>query len=456
MHNELEEKDIIDDKLSKSNENFDIKESLEIETNKNNIGCNLNNNYKLNKPKEKVSKKISKKLLFLILIILVVIIMSAFFIVFILNPKDKSNQTINQEIDKELIEGESQSEGQSINLENQPPESEETIVLSDSELYDKLDELMITRNYNSYAINVIKSFIPDYQKLFTNNEIYDLFLKVSKITLNPYDPANPNLSKTDRAYNAGGNIVVNCFEGELDNNKNWDGLKWLLTHEIIHSLGDFPSTYIEGSFELSIYNRNSLLEEGLADSIAHFVKGTQHNNKFALKKQDDFMMYRVEDDYTINENFNATHTYTFSGNVISIFKYIGCYDEIIHSNINGNFDELKVCMSKNVKDGEKYFYELFKLINQIYLYTEYPNTFNSKEVTLQKYKEYEINQQNDLIDFISNNNLNDLVIKYSVLASTIINNKIDNSYSICEFYKNNIIFYSEDGKTYKKNLTCNE
>ena len=119
--------------------------------------------------------------------------------------------------------------------------------LSDDELYTKLNELMKQREYNEYAIKVINSFIKDYQKLFSNNEIYNLFSNVTKIVLNPYDPKYPNLSHTNRAYNAGGSIVVNCFEGELDNDKNWDGLKWLLTHEIIHSLGEFPEEQTEGS-----------------------------------------------------------------------------------------------------------------------------------------------------------------------------------------------------------------
>lgn len=323
--------------------------------------------------------------------------------------------------------------------------------LSDDELYTKLNELMKQKGYNEYAIKVINSFIKDYQKLFSNNEIYNLFSNVTKIVLNPYDPKQPNLSHTDRAYNASGSIIVNCFEGELDNDKNWDGLKWLLTHEIIHSLGNFPSEQTEGSYETSIWTRNSLLEEGLADSIAHFVKGTDHNNKFAIKKQDDFKMYRVDSNYKVLENDEVNHTYTISGNVISVFKYIGCYDEIIHANINNSFKDLKTCMSNNVKNGNIYFDKLFENINKIYLYIGYPNQFYSKTELIERYKYY---NDSKLKEFIENNNLNDLLIEYANLSSEIINNKIDNTYSICDFYKNNVIFYNLDNNGYKTNLNC--
>ncbi|MBQ4584023.1 MAG: InlB B-repeat-containing protein [Bacilli bacterium] len=322
--------------------------------------------------------------------------------------------------------------------------------ISDTQLNSQLNQLMQEREYNSYAIKVINSFIPDYQKIFTNNEIYNLFYNVTKITLNPYDPQQPNLSHTDRAYNAGGYIVVNCFEGELDNDKNWDGLRWLLTHEIIHSLGEFPAEEAEGSFGVSITLRNRLLEEGLADSIANFVKGTAHDNKFAIKSQNYFAMYRVDSNYNIKENEEINHTYTISGNIINNFKYIGCYDELIHANIDSSFNGLKNCMSNNVKNGEEYYNKLFKIINNIYIYTEYPNNFYTKDDLNDKYS-----YNTDIMDFINNNNLNDLLIEYADLSAEIINNKIDNTYSICDFYKNNAIFYSKGNNEYKSNLICN-
>ena len=326
----------------------------------------------------------------------------------------------------------------------------ETKEMSDTQLNSKLNELMLEREYNSYAIKVINSFIPDYQKIFTNNEIYNLFYNVTKITLNPYDPQQPNLSHTDRAYNASGNIVVNCFEGELDNDKNWDGLRFLLTHEIIHSLGKFPDEELNGSYNTPIWVRNYLLEEGLADSIALFVKGTAHDNKFAIKSQNYFAMYRVDSNYNIKENEEINHTYIISGNIINNFKYIGCYDELIHANIDSSFKGLKKCMINNVKNGEEYYNKLFKIINNIYIYTEYPNNFYTKDdLTI----EYSYNA--DLINFINNNSLNDLLIEYADLSAEIINNKIDNTYSICDFYKNNAIFYSKGNNEYKTNLICN-
>lgn len=322
--------------------------------------------------------------------------------------------------------------------------------ISDTQLNSELNKLMQEREYNSYAIKVINSFIPDYQKIFTNNQIYNLFYNVTKITLNPYDPQQPNLSQTDRAYNANGNIVINCFEGELDNDNNWDGLKFLLTHEIIHSLGQFPEEELNGAYYTPIWVRNYLLEEGLADSIALFVKGTDHDNKFAIKSQNDFAMYRVDSNYNIKESEEINHTYTISGNIISNFKYIGCYDELIQANIDSSFKDLKKCMSNNVKNGEEYYNKLFKTINNIYIYTEYPNNFYTKEDLNVKYSYNE-----DLINFINNNNLNDLLIEYADLSAEIINNKIDNTYSICDFYKNNVIFYSKGNNEYKSNLACN-
>ena len=301
----------------------------------------------------------------------------------------------------------------------------------------------------SNKINVINSFIPDYQEFFTKNEIYNLFNNVTKITLNPYDPQQPDLSYTDRAYNADGDIVVNCFEGELDNDNNWDGLKWLLTHEIIHSLGEFPEEEIKGTYDTPIWVRNNLLEEGLADSIAHFVKGTEHDNKFAIKNQEDFKMYRVDSSYNVYENQETNHTYTISGNIINNFKYIGCYDELIHANINSSFKDLKKCMIKNVKNGEEYYNKLFKIINNIYIYIEYPNTFYTKEDLNKKY-----NYNSELTKFINNDNLNELLIEYSNLSAEIINNKTDNTYSICDFYKNNVILYSSNNNEYKTNLNC--
>ncbi|MBQ7141380.1 MAG: hypothetical protein IJO32_07770 [Bacilli bacterium] len=329
-------------------------------------------------------------------------------------------------------------------------------LISNEELMRKINELMKDNDYNEYAIRVINSFIPDYQQLFTNNEIYELFKKVKKITINPYDPNNPNLSDTDRAYNADGNITINCFENELVDDQNWDGLRWLLTHEIMHSLGEFPYTFIDGSFNESVFVRNDLLEEGLADSIAHYVKKTEHQNRFAIKEQNEFMMFRVDNNYDVDERKINNHTYTIAGNIINIFKYVGCYDEIIDANINSDFSSLKTCVTENVKNGEVYFDKLFKLINEIHLYVRYPNTFLSKNDLINEYNKYNFSQKEKIIDFINNNNLNNLLIKYSKLAAEIINNKIDNTYSICDFYKNNVIFYSVDGYTYKSDINCQD
>lgn len=326
-------------------------------------------------------------------------------------------------------------------------------IQNDTELYEKLNELMTEREYNEYAIKVINTFIPDYQKIFTNNEIYKLFTKVSSITINPYDPENPDLSHTNRAYNSSGNIVVNCFEGELDNDGNMDGLRWLLTHEIMHSLGSFPDTFTDNSFGISTINRNGLLEEGLADSIADQVKGVEEENRFAIKKEETFKMYPVNNDYAIDD-YDATHTYTLHGNVISLFKYIGCYDEVIDANINKSFDELKVCMSNNVTNGEEYFEELFKLLNEINVFIEYPNTFLTKEEALEQYEDYLLDDLDKLLEFIENNNIYDLIKEYEILSSKIINNKIDETYSICDFYKTNVILYSDDGINYKSDINC--
>jgi len=324
--------------------------------------------------------------------------------------------------------------------------------MSDDELYKKLNTLMKKNKYNEYAIKVINTFIPDYKKLFENKEIYNLFKNINSITLNPYDPKNPNLSHTDRAYNADGNIIINCFEGELDNDNNIDGLRWLLTHEIMHSLGSFPETNTKESFDISVRTRNNFLEEGLADSIAHFVKGTEYDTKFGVKIEDKFIMYEVKDNFSVNEEEDVSYSYGIGGNVINLFKYIGCYDEIIESNINSSFKALKRCTINNVKDGEKYYNELFRILNKIYLYLDYPSTFLTQEEALKKYKDYEY----ELLEiFIKNNSLNELVIEYAKLSTNIINNKIDETYNSCDFYNSNAILYKEkDSEKYINEIIC--
>ena len=87
-----------------------------------------------------------------------------------------------------------------------------------------------------------------------------------------------------------------------------------------------------------------------------------------------------------------------------------------------------------------------------YLYIGYPNQFYSKTELIERYK---YSNNSELQEFIENNNLNDLLIEYANLSSEIINNKIDNTYSICDFYKNNVILYNLDNKGYKPNLNCN-
>lgn len=367
-------------------------------------------------------------------------------------PENNENQKPEDSENKKPENNENQD-----NKEEQPKDEEkeeEKIPPPKDDIYTKLNELMKKYNYNEYAIKVINSFIPDYQKLFTDDEIYNLFTKVTKITLNPYDPSRPNLSHTNRAVNSNGNITVNCFENELENDANWEGLKWLLTHEIMHSLGQFPHTNTNGSFNLSATVRNRLLEEGLADSIAHNVKKTAHNNKFAIAKQEKFIMYNVDSNYKVNTSSNVNHTYTISGNIISLFKYIGCYDEIIDANINSSFNEVKSCMSKNVQNGSVYFESLFDIINKIYLYTKYPNTFITSQQLINNTKALYPNHQ-ELFDFANNNNLNDVLINYAKLSADIINNKTNNEYSICDFYRNNVIFYSEDGTNFQTDIKCN-
>lgn len=339
-------------------------------------------------------------------------------------------------------------DGNIIKNEDNIMSENEVMGLSNEQFLKLLNNMMEKNGYNKYAVRVINSFITDYQELFNNYEIYKLFHSVSCITINPYDPDNPNLSEYNRAYNAGGDITVNCFENELENDSNWDGLRWLLTHEIMHSLGDFPYTCSEiSNSEVSVAIRNMLLEEGLADSIAHFVKGTEHNTRFAVIKQEEFIMYEIGENYQVDLNSNINHAYNLSGNVINLFKYIGCYDEIIHANINSDFSALKKAMGEKVVNGEKYFDELFELLNTMYLYIEYPNTFNNQETVI-------LNNELDehLVNIIKNNNLNELVIQYAKLSAEIINNRIDKTYDISEFKENNLILYSEDGINFKTDL----
>jgi len=401
---------------------------------------------------------------FFIFLLLISII---FFICFTLKNKDTDNnenineqeinlkeENKNQEYYEEIVNDNTTEN--SVNTEDSnASNNEESIMnesyimgLSDEQFLILLNDMMKEKEYNQYAIRVINSFIPDYRKLFDNYEIYNLFHSISCITINPYDPDNPDLSHDNRAFNAGGSIVINCFENELENDSNWDGLRWLLTHEIMHSLGEFPYTYskISGT-EVSVGVRDRLLEEGLADSIAHFVKHTDHKTCFAVIKQKDFKMYEIGNNYQVDLNSNINHTYTLSGNVINLFKYIGCYDELIHSNINSDFDTLRKTMGEKVVNGEKYFDELFELLNTMYLYMEYPNTFNTQETVLLNNKSDE-----NLVNIIKNNNLNDLLIQYAKLSAEIINNKIDKTYTMSEIKANNLILYSEDGVNFKTNI----
>lgn len=47
-----------------------------------------------------------------------------------------------------------------------------------------------------------------------------------------------------------------------------------------------------------------------------------------------------------------------------------------------------------------------------------------------------------------------IIKEYEILSSKIINNKIDETYSICDFYKTNVILYSDDGINYKSDINC--
>ena len=413
-------------------------------------------------------------------IIIVLLILIIFELLFIAFDKDKKSNKSNSKEEVQIDEKEDKKDDNSINntIPDKIPDENNTIVeeqknqdtssnnisnnsnksakitgaLTDKELEEKLDYRMNKGEYNEYAKKIIKSLIPDYKKLFTNTEIYNIFADIDRIILNPYDPNYPDRYKTNRAYNATTAIVINCYKGELEEG-NWNGLRWLLTHELMHSLGEFYSNeYTDGSYGISQYIRTRLLEEGLSDSIAHYANNSVHNNSFAVVKQDNSAMYRIDDNNNVDLSNNNNHTYTISGNFISVFKYVGCYDEIIHANINGSFKNVKTCMSKKVKNGDAYFDKFMTIMNNIYLYTSYPNTIYSKDEMI---KRYENSNDAELKNFLYNNNLNDLFIKYSDLSSEIINNKIDKTYSICDFYKTNRIMYSTDGgKTFKTKLNC--
>ena len=362
-----------------------------------------------------------------------------------INEEDSNNDAdIEDNLDDENADSDDEVIENDISIKDDAVVEDTNKEMTDDELYSKLQTLMNERYYNSYAIKVINSLISDYQKLFTNEEIYNLFSKVKRVRLNPYNPDYPDLSHTKRAYNSGGSIVINCFEGELDNDSNWDGLRWLLTHEIMHSLGDFPEVK-DSEYGYVNYVKRALLEEGLADSIADFVNGTNYDTKFAISNQSEFAMYKVNDDYTVSVNYNINHTYTLYGSFINVFKYVGCYDEVIDSITYKSFDNLKVCMKKNVNNGEYYYNKLFEYLNLMSFYVIYPNTFYSQDEAISKYP-------NEAM--IKNNNLNNIVINYSKLTAEIINNKIDTTYSVCDYKKHAAIFYSEDGINFKTNLNC--
>lgn len=322
--------------------------------------------------------------------------------------------------------------------------------VSNDEFNKMLDNLLLKKDYDEYAIRLIKSMISDYQKILSNKRIYMLFYDLDKITINPYDPANPNLSQDDRGFYANNEIVINCFENELVNDQNWDGLRWLLTHELIHSIGDLK--YSPSKFSSNqISARNHLLEEGLADSIANFVKKVPNNMKYAVAKQSDFKMYKVNDDLTVDTTRYDNHTYILSGNVINMLEYIGCRKEVINTLFNDKDDELKSCFYTNVKNGKKYFGKLNDLLDLIYLHTIYPNEFITTEEVLNN------NKNNNLItEELKSINLNDLLIEYAKLSAEIINNKNNNDYSICDYKKINAVLFSDDGINFKSDLNCND
>ena len=223
----------------------------------------------------------------------------------------------------------------------------------------------------------------------------------------------------------------------------------------MHNLGNFPYTENQGARKYLPSVRNMLLEEGLADSIAHFVRGTDHNCKYAVKKEDTFNMYKVDSNFNVDESNKITHTYTFSGNIINVFKYIGCYNELIHSHINSDFTELKLCMTKKVNNGDEYYNKLFTVINNMYLYMGYPNTFYTNKQYIEMHQEYlEKPENTELKQYMMNTNLNDVTIEYADLVVEIMNNKIDNTYSACDYYKTNAILYNTDNKEYKTRFNC--
>ena len=171
----------------------------------------------------------------------------------------------------------------------------------------------------------------------------------------------------------------------------------------MHSLGDFPNEYTDGSYGVVLsYNpRNRLLEEALADSIANHVNNIEHITGY---------------------NADNPHTYVISGDFIKLFDKVGCYNEIIHANMDNTFENLRVCMDNKVNNGGQYFDSLFHLINGLYLFMDYPNSFPSKEALLNKYTYF---MTPELSAFIQNNSISDLWPQYEELRDEIISNKLD-------------------------------
>lgn len=285
--------------------------------------------------------------------------------------------------------------------------------------------------YDKLSTKIFKRIIPDLRNYLTDKEIINLFNNINSIKYVPYDSNNPNKNLYNRAFNSSGNITINLKESENENNYN--ELVPLLTHEILHSLGDFKDEKLGLNDYDYYYNRNYLLEEGMSYIVSQEITNYIEFTSLVLYEKEPFMMFMLDNDLNINKRTNRA--YSIGYNVAYKIKALGCFDALINSNINGNFKSLKSCFNKlyDISDVNNF----FDLVDKIFLYIIYPNKILTNEEVEIIY-DMKIDNIYDLLFDLENTTINMLSNYYKNNRNINIKKELNN------YEKNGLIYYKKD------------
>ena len=206
-----------------------------------------------------------------------------------------------------------------------------------------------------------------------------------------------------------------------------------MTHEILHSLGDFKNEKLGLNDYDYYYNRNYLLEEGMSYIVSQEITNYIEFTSLVLYEKEPFMMFMLDNDLNINKRTNRA--YSIGYNVAYKIKSLGCFDALINSNINGNFKSLKSCFNKlyDISDVNNF----FDLVDKIFLYIIYPNKILTNEEVEIIY-DMKIDNIYDLLFDLENTTINMLSNYYKNNRNINIKKELNN------YEKNGLIYYKKD------------